>query len=307
MKKFQLRKIIRESIKELINEQGGYPWSAPGGYQGQYVLSQVNDAIAALQNMGPPNMIMGFMQDFQGNIIQPPTAVISFTHCFCLPEAIAAGVLGLGSLQANSSSAEVQCHTYPQLTEDGSGYGISILNDVGGYPGSVTNYSMVQLAADPSLGFYDTMVGPNGANAGCQAYNQSIQVPGCMFPNSCNYDPLATTGGTSLCTWGPAGPNYGPLENPHPCPPVITPLVAGCTVVQSSNYDMYADGCEVNGIIDPNDVTCCTQTQPGGGVTPTDIGPTMATQGKQLTTPTPPDPSDPGMKRMKDLAFRGKR
>jgi len=274
--------------------------------QGQYVLSQVNDAIAALISQDP-NMIIGLYQDSQGNIIQPPTAVISFTYCVCVAQAEAAGVVSVGHYDG---SIGVQCHMYPQLMEDGSGNGVSMLNDVGGYPGPIGagSYSMVQLAADPSLGFYDTMVGPNGANAGCQAYNQSIQVPGCRFPNACNYDPLATTGNPNqYCTWGPAGPNYGPLVNPHPCPPVITPLVAGCTVVQSSNYDMYADGCEVNGIIDPNDVTCCTQTQPGGGVTPTDIGPTMATQGKQLTTPTPPDPSDPGMKRMKDLAFRGKR
>jgi len=256
MKKPELRKIIRESIKELMTEQS-YPW-APNMGQGQFVLSQVNDAIAALISQDP-NMIIGLYQDSQGNIIQPPTAVISFTHCICVAQAEASG-----AIPSNFPGAGVQCHTYPQLLEDGSGNGVSILNDVGGYPSSY-NYSMVQLAADPSLGFYDTMVGPNGANAGCQAFNQSQQVLGCRFPNACNYDPAATAGSPSqYCTWGPAGPNYSmQVQTPHPCPSTPTNISANPTQ--------------------------------------------LATQGKQLTTPIPSDPSDPGMKRMKDLAFKGKR
>ena len=37
------------------------------------------------------------------------------------------------------------------------------------------------------------------------------------------------------------------------------------------------------------------------------LEPTMATQGKQITTPTTPNPNDPQVKRMKDLAFKGKK
>ena len=89
-----------------------------------------------------------------------------------------------------------------------------------------------------------------------------------------------------------------------------TPLVAGCTVSGSSNYDMYADGCEVNGVVDPNDVTCCAPIQPGGGVTPPNVGQQnvdyLNLQIADPITPTP-NPNDPQMKRMKDLAFRGKR
>jgi len=99
------------------------------------------------------------------------------------------------------------------------------------------------------------------------------------------------------------------MSSPPPPPPPPTPLVAGCTVSGSSNYDPNADGCEVNGVIDPNDVTCCNPIQPGGGTTPINIGQQSADnfnlQVADPITPTP-NPSDPQMKRMKDLAFRGK-
>ena len=91
-----------------------------------------------------------------------------------------------------------------------------------------------------------------------------------------------------------------------------TPVVLnpGCTVVQSPNYDATADGCEVNGVVDPNDVSCCVPVQPGGSTTPTNVGQqnadNPALQVADPITPTP-NPSDPQMKRMKDLAFRGKR
>jgi len=88
---------------------------------------------------------------------------------------------------------------------------------------------------------------------------------------------------------------------PPPPPPPPTPLVAGCNVLTSSNYDMYADGCEVNGIIDPNDVTCCVQTQPGGGVTPTDIEPTMVTPDRTKNDPNVTQ-DNPQVRRMRELA-----
>ena len=63
----------------------------------------------------------------------------------------------------------------------------------------------------------------------------------------------------------------------------------------------------MNGVVDPNDVSCCVPVQPGGSTTPTNVGPPRAPQERQPTNPDPSNPSDPGMKRMKDLAFRGKR
>ena len=103
------------------------------------------------------------------------------------------------------------------------------------------------------------------------------------------------------------GPVYGCTYVGSSTPISSTPLVAGCTVVQSPNYDATADGCEVNGVVDPNDVSCCVPVQPGGSTTPTNVGPPRAPQERQPTNPDPSNPSDPGMKRMKDLAFRGKR
>tara|TARA_R110001583_G_scaffold176381_1_gene331118 strand:+ start:72 stop:755 length:684 start_codon:yes stop_codon:yes gene_type:complete len=86
------------------------------------------------------------------------------------------------------------------------------------------------------------------------------------------------------------------------------PLVAGCTVVQSPNYDATADGCEVNGVVDPNDVSCCVPVPPGGSTTSTNVGPPMASNDTKFNIPTPDTTSmGSGIKRMKDLAFRGKR
>tara|TARA_B110000902_G_C14047822_1_gene490456 strand:- start:51 stop:809 length:759 start_codon:yes stop_codon:yes gene_type:complete len=111
-------------------------------------------------------------------------------------------------------------------------------------------------------------------------------------------------------TTGYGGQEFTYLGCSYPVVTPPTPLVAGCTVSGSSNYDMYADGCEVNGVVDINDVTCCVAVQPGGGVTPTNVGPqnadNLTLQIADPITPTP-NPNDPQVKRMKDLAFRGKR
>ena len=92
-----------------------------------------------------------------------------------------------------------------------------------------------------------------------------------------------------------------------------TPVVLnfGCAIQSAGNYDSNADGCETpTGTTDPQDASCCIAPLGGGtnfGTIPTPFTMQQKVQGKQLTTPTPPNPNDPQMKRMKDLAFRGKR
>ena len=95
--------------------------------------------------------------------------------------------------------------------------------------------------------------------------------------------------------------------DPTPIVPVIPPtLNPGCTDPTASNYDATADGCpDPNGVVDTNDTSCC-MIQPGGSTTPTNVGPPMASNDTKYATLTP-NPNDPQMKRMKDLAFKGKR
>jgi hypothetical protein len=64
---------------------------------------------------------------------------------------------------------------------------------------------------------------------------------------------------------------------------------------------MYADGCEVNGIIDPNDVSCCVAVQPGGGITPLDRGPQMATPDRTKNDPNVTQ-DNPQVRKMRELA-----
>ena len=120
------------------------------------------------------------------------------------------------------------------------------------------NVSLSDAANDSNSGYYDLVFGSN--------YYDPCN-------NACvNYvSPQSNSGGTTT--------------NPAPLNP-------GCTDSSALNYDMYADGCpDVNGVVDVNDISCC-MIQPGGGVTPTNVGLPMASN---------------DIKRMKDLAFRGKR
>ena len=291
MKKSQLRKIIKESIKELMNEQSYVqgPNTDP-----PYNWSTIQDAYTAVQ----------YQNWHFVNPNDPTQGNVTINYSVCVDQAIDGGYLD-ASAQTGGGVFGLVCSGIGTSPYDLNFFNSPFQLNINTPP---TGMSLMDAANDPNSGFYDQ----SGCNAACNQYQQSQQISGCRYPNACNYDPNANWGGSSLCQWGPAGPNYGALETPHPCPstPTPTPLVAGCNVSTSSNYDMYADGCEVNGIIDPNDVSCCVAVQPGGGVTPTNISanPTqLATQGKQLTTPIPSDPSDSQMKRMKDLAFRGKR
>tara|TARA_R110001592_G_scaffold96875_1_gene277837 strand:- start:59 stop:1381 length:1323 start_codon:yes stop_codon:yes gene_type:complete len=91
------------------------------------------------------------------------------------------------------------------------------------------------------------------------------------------------------------GPVYGctyvGVVSPPPPPPPLNP---GCTDSSALNYDMYADGCpDVNGVVDVNDISCC-MIQPGGGVTPTNVGPPMASNDTKFKTSIPSiEPGDP--------------
>jgi hypothetical protein len=125
------------------------------------------------------------------------------------------------------------------------------------------NYSLVDAANDPNSGFYSFEYGGvNDCPAGCAAYNSG------------------GTGGTTTTT--------------TTTPVVLNP---GCTDPTAINYDATADGCEVNGVVDTNDTSCC-MIQPGGSTTPINVGPPMASNDTKFATPTP-NPSDPQMKRMK--------
>ena len=102
------------------------------------------------------------------------------------------------------------------------------------------------------------------------------------------------------------GPVYGCTYVGSSTPPPPAPLNPGCTDSSALNYDPTAEGCpDANGVVDTNDTSCC-MIQPGGGITPITTPP-RAPQERQPTNPDPSNPSDPGMKRMKDLAFKGKR
>ena len=255
MKKSKLRKLIRESIKGLMTEQNNPP---------AYTMSNIQDAITALQNGN-------YMYTGPSGI-----GVIHFSYHCCVAEAEAAGSITPNHPQVGN--AGVFGHYNPsisdvsQLTSPASlGYGIF--------------YSLEDLANNPNSGFYDD---PSSATAACYAFNQSQQ--GCRFPNACNYDPNALSGGASLCTWGPAGPNYGPLENPHPCPPTPA-VIGGCMDPLASNYDSTAN---------TDDGSCMYPA--GSGTTATiDRGPQTATPDRTKNDPDVTQ-DNPQVKRMKKLA-----
>ena len=259
MKKSQLRNIIKESIKELINEQ-------------------YNPANNGTTNAGSGCFVLA---DY------PTNNTYNQSHCV------------------------IQCQ--------GNQFPAACCDNTNNQPFNAPN------------GFPWTLIGVEGQTVPCapncfysSPSSTQLQIPsGDLEDIIVNYStldiidtsspypaPLGTSNGAPYWYGVWVGSPTQTCENfmSSPPPPPI-PLVAGCTVVQSLNYDPNADGCEVNGVVDPNDVTCCTQTQPGGSTTPTNVGQQSADnltlQVADPITPTP-NPSDPQMKRMKDLAFRGK-
>jgi hypothetical protein len=306
MKKSHLRNIIRESIKQLMTEQSV-----------QYTMSNIQDAITA--------------------------APVDFTYAVCQAEAQAANYwtsTNTGCFTMTIPNASAQQLQDP-MNNPGNYSLVDAANDPnsGFYdmtPGGGTSPCVAACAAYNS-GPCATSTNPNCGSI-CYACIDGIiyeedpnyaTSPGggwtTSYSNSdvCGYGHMGAFGSNApsqpfdpsnsslyqnQAIWWNSDTNadftYLGCSYPVVTPP--TPLVAGCTVSGSSNYDMYADGCEVNGVVDPNDVSCCTQTQPGGGVTPINVGPPMASNDTKSITPTP-NPNDPQVKRMKDLAFRGKK
>ena len=249
MKKSQLRKIIRESIKQLMTEQTGPPYSNFFNIARSITFKRCDNTYSV-------NGVPGY--DAQGNIINySGNTVVNGDYGYDSTGGCANDYIG--SVTVNG--------TTPQVGQiiDASGY--SVL-----WPAMIAKIIAVGPPCDPSTITSSFPFSEPDFSLATQAQIQAI-------------------GNNAIC--------QSITQPPQP-------LVAGCTVVQSPNYDATADGCEVNGVVDINDVTCCAPVQPGGGITPTNVGPPMATQGKQLT-PTPPDSSDPQMKRMKNLAFKGKK
>ena len=264
MKKLQLRKIIRESIKELMVEQTGYAgWNQvivpqPTGSNANSCITWQQYQYGALccDSMynsgynGTP-VTLGFFTLGQG--MMHPT-----------PEQHLLNFLPPGTYP---------CMNAPGCVPTGGNYGYKV----------------------ESQALYDYFTTHN-----------PLLILTTPHPLSCNNP-------TGTCLWSP-GTQYNGFWGSDGCneafsytPPVITTITLnpGCTDSTATNYDATAEGCEVNGVVDTNDTSCC-MIQPGGSTTPTNVGPPMASNDTKSATPTP-NPSDPQMKRMKDLAFRGKR
>ena len=390
MKKSQLRKIIRESIKGLMTEQyGGYgstpcgtAWTCqynvtpgPGGYSTGTITGTNPDHpnVRAVQfmscnelNTTPYTNPAG--NNYYGNIGYSGVGVINgMTQCMMIDGQVPqvgqhfqtlGNTMGGSSanLPAGGDTYKVlqvmgeQCtmnsydgtegsggtsgpKDYPEYTAGGSS-----LPNSSGCPGM--GVVPVSGCMDPNSTGCDPLVTQDDGSCSTAFVNDIsgfLNSFGCQDPNANNYVPYS--GGGSIAGWassqGGIGCNVYPMittpcgtqvvdlvdmftqiqangawDIDNSCCTYPPPLVAGCTVSGSSNYDMYADGCEVNGVVDINDVTCCVAVQPGGGVTPTNVGPQNADylnlQIADPITPTP-NPNDPQVKRMKDLAFRGKK
>ena len=254
MKKSQLRNIIRESIKELMDKQPLNEQYDPGpNTDPHYNWSTIQDAYTAVQNQNWH--YVNPSDSTQGNVV--------INYQICVDQAIDGGYLD-ASAQTGGGVFGLVCSGVGTSASDLNFFNSPFQLNINTPP---TGISLMDAANDPNSGFYDQ----GSCQTACTQYQQSQLIPGCRYPNACNYNPLATTGGASLCTWGPNGPNYGSLENPHPCPSTSTPTNPALSGNELQNADVPALNID----------------RPFSG--------------------TSPDPSDPGMKRMKDLAFKGKR
>ena len=316
MKKSQLRKIIRESIKQLMKEQSV-----------QYTMSNIQDAITAAP------------VDFRYAVCQSEAAAANYwtgtsTGCFTMtmPNASAQQLQSPLSNPGNYSLVDA-------ANDPNSGYYDFVMGGV--------NDCTAACAAFNS----DPCATSNNPNCGSTCY---ACIDGIIYEEDPNYATSPGGGWTTsysnsdVCGYGHIGA-FGSNTPPQPFDPsnsslyqnqaiwwnsdtnadftyfgcsypggtttttTTTPVVLnfGCAIQSAGNYDATADGCETpTGTADPQDASCCT-APPGGGTnfgstTPINVGPTMASNDTKSITPTP-NPNDPQMKRMKDLAFRGKR
>ena len=321
MKKSQLNNIIRESIKQLMTEQTT-----------QYTMSNIQDAITAAP------------VDFKYTVCREEAEAAGYwtggaTGCFfiTLPNA-SAQQLQTPFLTGNYSLVDAAndpnsgfysfeyggvndcpagCAAYnstppnPCATSTNPNCGSTCYTCVNG----VIYQEDPSFATSPGGGWVTSY----GTNPDVCGYGQIAALP--SNAPSAPFDPSNSSivsGNPLIPVWwnsdttGYGGQEFTYLGCSYPGGTTTTPVVLnpGCTVVQSPNYDATADGCEVNGVVDPNDVSCCVPVQPGGSTTPTNVGQqnadNPALQVADPITPTP-NPNDPQIKRMKDLAFRGKR
>ena len=353
MKKTQLRKIIRESIEELMTEQvnhdqvlsdaGCYCPSGHGVYQAggsacRFSCNNLSDPllVAALNSNGGNGP--GCYYDLSIKLCIPqvfPNGNPVFANDCCnLFESGGFGANGIGSIFNNAC--------------DGSGgFNYGFYEGSGAIPGSLPQNSPGTCESECTGPNCTSSSGPcaTSTNPNCGSICYAC-IDGIIYEEDPNYATSPGGGWTTsysnsdVCGYGHIGA-FGSNTPPQPFDPsnsslyqnqaiwwnsdtnadftyfgcsysggtTTTPVVLnpGCTVVQSLNYDATADGCpDANGVVDVNDVSCCTQTQPGGGVTPINVGPPMASNDTKSITPTP-NPNDPQVKRMKDLAFKRKR
>tara|TARA_Y100000114_G_C11692536_1_gene294329 strand:+ start:75 stop:926 length:852 start_codon:yes stop_codon:yes gene_type:complete len=282
MKKSELKNIIRESIKELIKEQTGPPYSNFFN-----IARSIN--VSRCENTGGAIGLPGY--DAQGNPINygntynnyfPVGGIMNGDYGYDSSGGCANEIIG--SVTVNG--------TTPQIGQiiDMTGFTLLV--------GSSPSYPVFKIVG----------VGPP-----CDP-----SVIGSSFPFTEPDFPLATQQqiqdfgqGTHPVT----GINICGQQTPTS--PTIDPPNFGCAVMTAGNYDPNADGCETSpGIADPQDASCCTAPSGGqvnfGAIEPTDtntLSPAMKPN-LQVADPIPPVPlkkADPTIDRMKDLAFKGKR
>ena len=261
MKKSQLRNIIRESIKELMNEQ--YMVQGPNT-DPPYNWSTIQDAYTAVQNQN-----WHFV-----NSNDPTQGNVTINYSVCVDQAIDGGYLD-ASAQTGGGVFGLVCSGIGTSASDLNFFNSPFQLNINTPP---TGMSLMDAANDPNSGFYDQ----SGCNAACNQYQQSQLIPGCMYPNACNYDPAATQNDGS-CTWGPAGPT-------QPCP--STPaVIEGCMDPLASNYDATAN---------EDDGSCMYPA--GSGTTATlDRGPRTATPDRTKNDPNVTQ-DNPQVRRMRELA-----
>jgi len=271
MKKSQLRKIIRESIKELMVEQ-----SQP--------LTESMGSSADVTMVGYPALIVGSNMSMMANY-QCASFQNNRWHSLCCMNQ-PTGFLDDTSGPTPTAQGGTGGNYYSGAQHLWNNIGLNLPPDqTPCVPGCIQAVSMVSpISSTQILNFLQQHTTGN-----------IIYDPSSSLPSSGTIQPMQYFNGTT-------GECYDWIDNVT-APPPPPPLVAGCTVSGSSNYDMYADGCEVNGVVDINDVTCCVPIQPGGSTTPTNVGPPMASNDTKFATPTPDTTSmDPGIKRMQKIA-----
>tara|TARA_R110001592_G_scaffold154627_1_gene383755 strand:- start:87 stop:1652 length:1566 start_codon:yes stop_codon:yes gene_type:complete len=242
MKKTQLRKIIRKSIKEVMNEQQGPLGGGP------------NDCVMLGFQTACPN---------QGSSIYQGLYTYNNTQTFSFDDGTQNNVCHTIGGQPITNS-NYQQYVGQLFTLDPS-YGPTMANP--GPPGTWGECDVVELVYMSFLGGYSTTVELIPASCGgtCPPANP---ISGCMDSTAQNYDPLATVddGSCIAHVYGcmdPLAMNYYPgatMDDPSMC------IFEGCADSNANNYDPQATyGCDHNmpnpqTATPPYDTSCCTYT-----------------------------------------------